>query len=248
MLTEKIKNQIIEHAKTSNTEVCGVIKFLNDDFYIERKENLVNSATEFLMNFDSKNNIVAYYHSHIKFDQLSEADKIVSERIGLPCVVYNKQTNSFHQYNPQGAKIKYTGRPFVLGFADCLLLVKDYYFYDLNIKLKSEAEILKKLVSEQEYIELSQKRFIDEGETLRNKDDYLKKYFENNGFRQVEKFKKNDVLITRTKQFDFPIHCLIYLGNNNVLHHPGDGISKVESLSNEMKKWVIYVMRHYLYD
>jgi proteasome lid subunit RPN8/RPN11 len=248
MLTEDIKNEIMQHANTSNMEVCGLIKKIDDNLTIEKKENLINSATEFLMDFNSKNNTIAYYHSHIKYDQISEADKIVSERLGLTCIVYNKSTNTFHQYDPQNIKIKYTGRPFVLGFADCSLLVQDYYFHDLNIKLASEAEILKKLVSEEEFIELSKKRFIDEGETLKNKDDYLKKYFEYNGFREVTKIKKNDVLICRTKQFDFPIHCLIYLGENKVLHHPGDGISKVESLSSELKKWVIYVMRHNIYD
>jgi proteasome lid subunit RPN8/RPN11 len=248
MLTEEIKSKIIEHANTSNNEVCGLLIHSESGLDIQKTENLINSATEFMMNLDSSSDIAAYYHSHINFDAISEADKIVSERLGLGCVVYNKQSGSFHTYSPTGYKIQYTGRPFLLGFADCLWLVKDYYCHDLNIHLCPELEVLKNSVSEEEYNEMASKRFINEAESLKNKDDYLKKYFEHNGFRRVSDLKKNDVLITRTEKFNFPIHCAVYLGKDTILHHPGDGISTTERLSNGYKKWVTYIMRHNLYD
>lgn len=248
MLTEEIKNQIIEHANTSNNEVCGFLVRTDGELAIEKKENLINSATEFMMGLNSHSDIVAYYHSHIDFNAISEADKIVSERLGLACIVYNKQSGSFYIYNPNSYKIQYTGRPFLLGFADCLWLVKDYYCHDLNIHLCPELEALKSNVSEEEFNEMASKRFIDEAESLKNKDNYLKKYFEYNNFRQVYDLKKNDILIMRTEKFNFPIHCAVYLGKDTILHHPGDGISITERLSNGYKKWVIYIMRNNLYD
>ena len=248
MLTEEIKNQIIEHANTSNNEVCGFLVHTDKGIETQKKENLINSATEFMMNLNERSNIAAYYHSHINFDTISEADKIVSERLGLSCIVYNKQSGSFYIYNPNSYKIQYTGRPFLLGFADCLWLVKDYYCHDLNIHLCPELEVLKNTVSEEEYNEMANKRLIDEAECLKDKDNYLKKYFEYNGFRQVSDLKKNDVLIMRTEKFNFPIHCAVYLGKDIILHHPGDGISTTERLSNGYKKWVIYIMRNNLYD
>ena len=248
MLTEEIKSKIIEHANTSNNEVCGLVVHSESGLGIQKTENLINSATEFMMNFDNQSNVAAYYHSHINFDAISEADIIVSERLGLPCVVYNKQSGSFYTYNPNSYKIQYTGRPFLLGFADCLWLVRDYYSHDLNLHLCPELEVLKNNVSEEEYNQIASKRFINEVDPLKDKDDYLKKYFEHNGFRQTYDLKKNDVLIMRTEKFNFPIHCAVYLGKDIILHHPGNRPSLTEKLSNQHKKWVIYIMRHNLYD
>jgi proteasome lid subunit RPN8/RPN11 len=248
MLTEELKNQIIEHANTSNNEVCGFLLYTDNGIEIQKKENLINSATEFMMDVNGQSNVAGYYHSHIDFDNISDADIIVSERLGLPCVVYNKQSGSFHVYSPNSYKIQYEGRPFLLGFADCLWLVKDYYAHDLNLHLCPELEVLKNNVSEEDYNETASKRLLDEEGALKGKDDYLKRYFEHNGFRQVSNFKKNDVLIMRTKRFDFPIHCAIYLGGDMILHHPGNKTSLIEKLSNQHKKWVIYIMRHNLYD
>ena len=95
---------------------------------------------------------------------------------------------------------------------------------------------------------MANKRLIDEAECLKDKDNYLKKYFEYNGFRQVSDLKKNDVLIMRTEKFNFPIHCAVYLGKDIILHHPGNRPSLTEKLSNQHKKWVIYIMRNNLYD
>lgn len=248
MLTEEIKGQIIEHANSSNNEVCGFLLYTDNGLQLKKQENLIDSATEFMMKIDQQSDFAAYYHSHIDFDSISDADIIVSERLGLPCIVYNKQSGSFHVYNPNSYKIQYTGRPFLLGFADCLWLVKDYYAHDLNIHLCPELEVLKNSVSEEEYNEMANKRLLDEAEALKGKEDYLKRYFEYNGFREVNNLKKNDVLIMRTEKFNFPIHCGIYLGEDKILHHPGDGISTIERLSNQYKKWVIYIMRNGLYD
>ena len=90
-------------------------------------------------------------------------------------------------------------------------------------------------------------RFSNEAEAVKD-NTYIKTYFEMNGFKQVSNLKKNDVLIMRTKHFNFPIHCAVYLGNDMILHHPGNKPSLIEKLSNQHKKWVIYIMRHHLYD
>jgi len=245
MLNLEIKHEIINHALSSPNEVCGFIKMQGDILVIEKKENILNSATQFMME-GIDGDTVAYYHSHIDYDRISREDEIVSERLGLPCIVYNKNSNTFHQYNPNGLKIQYTERPFVLGFADCLWLVKDYYSYNLNIDLASEQEIIKNNASQEEYDILVKQRCINEVDFLKTRSDYLKKYFELNGFKGVESPKKNDILITRTANYNFPIHCMIFLGGDKVLHHPGNSISKEERLSRLQKKWVIYTMRHNL--
>jgi len=245
MLNSEIKSQIIEHASLSDNEICGFIKFQGESFIVERKDNLLNSATEFMME-GITSDVVAYYHYHIDYDTISKADEIVSERLGLPSIIYNKRTNTFHQYNPTGIKIQYTERPFVLGFSDCLWLVKDYYLYNLNINLVSEQEVIKNNASQEEYDILVKQRCIDEADFLKTRSDYLKRYFELNDFRKVENLKKHDILITRTAKYKFPIHCMIYLGNDKVLHHPGNSFSKEEKLSSQQKKWVIYTMRHNL--
>jgi len=247
MLTEEIKLQIIKHADSSNNEVCGFLAYTDEGIEVQKKENLINSATEFMMKVDEQSDYAAYYHSHIDFDQISDADMIVSERLGLTCIVYNKQSGTFHTYSPNGYRIQYEGRPFLLGFADCFWLVKDYFCHDLNIHLTPEQEVLKENLSKEQYELAMVQRFSNEAEVLRT-NDYLKTYFEMNGFRQVSNLKKNDVLIMRTKDFNFPIHCAVYLGDDTILHHPGNNLSLTEKLSKQHKKWVIYIMRHHLYD
>lgn len=247
MLTEEIKGQIIEHANSSNNEVCGFLIYTDQGIQVQKKENLINSATEFMMKIDEQVKYAAYYHSHIDFDSISDADIIVSERLGLSCIVYNKQSGSFHIYSPNSYKIQYTDRPFLLGFADCFWLVKDYFCHDLNIHLIPETQLLKENLSKEQYESAMTQRFSNEAEAVKD-NTYLKTYFEMNGFKQVSNLKKNDVLIMRTKHFNFPIHCAVYLGNDMILHHPGNKPSLIEKLSNQHKKWVIYIMRHHLYD
>lgn len=244
MLTEDLKAQIIQHADESKYEVCGYLISSAGQITVEKKENLINSATEFLME-GSDDNIVAYYHSHVDYNNISEADKIVSERLKLECIVYDKKSETFHTYTPNGYRIKYTERPFLLGFADCVWLVKDYYLSDLNVTLCSESEALKRAgISEEECDFLISKRCVNESALLEERPTYLRRYFEINNFREVQDFKKHDVLICRTAGSNFPIHCMIYLGNGNVLHHPSDSASKIEKLSKQQKRWVIYIMRH----
>jgi proteasome lid subunit RPN8/RPN11 len=169
MLTEEIKGQIIEHANSSNNEVCGFLIYTDQGIQVQKKENLINSATEFMMKIDEQVKYAAYYHSHIDFDSISDADIIVSERLGLTCIVYNKQSGSFHVYSPNSYKIQYTDRPFLLGFADCFWLVKDYFCHDLNIHLIPETQLLKENLSKEQYESAMTQRFSNEAEAVKDK-------------------------------------------------------------------------------
>ena len=117
---------------------------------------------------------VAYYHSHESSSEFSDEDRIVSEAIKLPAILFNKSGGDFKIYRPNGNRIPYDGRPFIVGYADCLILVKDYYKNQLNIDLISEFDFIQKGdFTAQEKDVLSKARF---SEDLNEKFTEITKY------------------------------------------------------------------------
>lgn len=60
------------------------------------------------------------------------------------------------------------------------------------------------------------------------------------GFIQVslDNIKPDDVIITNS-----PVHLLIYLGENKVLHHPICQLSRKENINQEMLDNIKYIVR-----
>lgn len=250
MLTEQVKLKIKNHSFSENGECCGYLFLNNGDVDVEQKKNLLNSKDAFLME-NSEYSPIAFYHSHEDSSDFSDLDKIVSERIKLPSVLFNKKNEEFKIYNPTGNRIPYEGRPFSLGYSDCLTLVQDYYKNQLNLDLVPEFSFIKSLLNESAEKELCLKcrfqenfyKIYDEISRKNNiSDNWLKKYFELNGFFEVKEPKKNDVILINSEE-KIATHCIIFLSQNIILHHPVNRLSRKEIFSDFYKSRINCIMR-----
>jgi len=251
MLTDKVKFNIEKHSEESENECCGYIYFKDGNYHIEKKENLNPSPSSFFMEPPSNAYTVAYYHSHDSSSDFSEEDKMVSESTKLPAVLFNKGNRSFNLYAPHLSRIPYEGRPFLLGYSDCLTLIKDYYSNQLNIGFKSEANYANHLGLDIKDTKKCIKARYTSGfnQSLREilgEKDWLKNYLEYNNFYQVSEFKEKDVLLIASENESYSTHCILYLGKNRILHHPVNRKSKIETISDFYLKRTLFIMRHEL--
>lgn len=255
MNLDSIIQKMVEHAKTSENECCGYIyKLENGDLEIEKKDNIAKSSIEFSM-FGPQNIPCAYYHSHENSSEFSTEDILVSESLGLCSILVNKSNEEVKIYYPNGQKIPYEGRPFLLGYADCLVLTRDYYKHQLNIILNDEFKFINQLnLTNVQKINLSKNRFehnFAENFTLISKElgfeNWILEFFKWNNFRIVKDLKRNDILIF-SENNKVPHHCAVYLGENKILHHKINQNSCIEKYSEGLKKKTALILRHSNYD
>lgn len=240
-ITEEIKESIKKHAlEEFPNECCGLI--INNDNNIKalRCKNISDYPTEhFIINpkdylrAESIGKIIAYYHSHSNNNpDFSKADIIVSENSKIPAILFTN--NELKTYNPKNIKTPYEGRPFQPYFFDCFSLVKDYYSRELNINLTE--------LKCQEREEISKWPNV----SYNNSSNFtLKNHFLSNNFIEIKgKYKKHDILLCRPLGIKCASHCIIYLGNNMVLHQLLNSISKKELLLEYWKNRIVNIMRH----
>tara|TARA_Y100000592_G_scaffold49641_1_gene78632 strand:+ start:6991 stop:7326 length:336 start_codon:yes stop_codon:yes gene_type:complete len=107
-LTQYVKSDITQHAKSElPNECCGII-YESDNEY--KSKRCINSAGDKRNNFritaaqyieaSKLGKIIAYYHSHTedKIGVFSDADKKVSRAHGLPLVMYCVSNEKFLEY------------------------------------------------------------------------------------------------------------------------------------------------------
>lgn len=247
-LTDRIKKKIKQYS-LSNKEVenCGLLLNNGKSILIIKLKNESKNPTEhFLISPKSikkvqkKSQIIGFWHSHPD-GEFNEIDKAVSEKTGLISIIYDIPNDSFIQYEPQGLEIPFENRPFLLGVLDCYELVKDFYSRNLNIllpDLKHEARYVNENWAESKYLQKYNNEYYGG----------LRDFFLNNGFREVSGEPiKYDILLLKLPTLKTPIHCAIYLGDNNVLHHMPYELSKKEFYSSVLKKRTCNILRHKLY-
>lgn len=249
-LNDTIKSEIKQHALNENpNECCGfIIEDKNSkNITINKCKNISKnplisfkiSSQEYLSTKEI-GEILSIYHSHPGDSfQFSELDKKISEAFNLKNIVYLIKKDDFIEYIPQGYENPYVGRQYYTGIFDCYTLVQDYFKRELNINI-NDLPILEypmRLIDEKYVL----KKF----STIENIIDYSKKHAENNDFIEIsnQNLKKHDLLILKNSGHGLPIHILIYLGNNNILHQTRE-TSLIEEYNTDFKKRVIHALRH----
>ena len=226
----KNKNQIKKHAtQQSPKECCGLIVF-NDRVEIVQAKNLSESPNQHFF-IDPKSYLYAshlgeikgIYHSHLNNPKFSEMDKQNSERTKLWNVLYNITDDSFHSYWPKNYKYKYCGRAFQIGIMDCYTLVQNYYEAELKVKLKKYTR---------------EENWSKEAPILFNKE------FSKNGLVEVKNPRKHDIITIKGPNEKIATHLLIYLGNNEILHHPRFGESTIEIYSSIYRRLTEKILRY----
>ncbi len=241
-IQNKITNLFIEQ--------CGLVLSDEAGITVEACENISSSPEkDFLISkkqiqeVAKDKEIIAYYHSHPDDNIPSVQDHIVSAKLKIPCLIHNNRNGEISQTLPPDSSYipNFTQRPFIPGFLDCSDLVKDYYEKALNIllprlehpiKYMSWPEIKQNWDSLQEYNKADYNFFLD--------------YFLANGFGEIDKknLRENDIILCRAEEIAAPIHALIYLGGDRILHHPSERESLIENYNRFYKKLSVKYLRY----
>lgn len=232
ILDKSIKNKIRLHAlKESPRECCGLIILTGNGFVVHETNNsslLPNffrvDPVDYLRASD-KGKIVAAYHSHTNDNEsFSEFDKFNSINHGLTYILYSLKNNALTQFSPEYSTFNaYVGRKFEIGKTDCFSLVKDFYFYELGIELLE---------------------YHRDGNWRSYLSELFDKHYENDGFTEVNDYKKYDCILFRSRKNKPSSHISIYLGDDLILHQPFRSYSRIETLTDKHKKLISKVIRH----
>lgn len=241
ILNKKIKSDIKKHAlKEKPKECCGLVFESNGSLNIQACSNTSEipekhfsiSPRDYLK-ATQKGSIKAVYHSHLSNnDRFSPNDILHSRAHQLPFLLYCHGRDSFSTFHPQKNKTFLYDRIFKIGESDCYTFVKEYYS-NLGIKLagynnlgndwhKKNPNLIQDLFS-------------------LNKNDPNLPISE---LSPKSEFKKHDVLVFEFIKGAGANHVAVYLGNNQIMHHPRNKYLCIESLSNIYKNKIITIYRH----
>lgn len=232
-LNNLIKEKISEFCQDKENESCGFILENNKVFPAKNIHDIPSKYFKISLDEFRKaeqiSRVIAVYHSHPsgKTD-FSDADKIASETLKIPFVLY--VNGDFFVYQPHNYQIPLVGRDFLLGSLDCLTLVIDYYREKLNIVLPDISHPYRFKFSEWESCQ-------EENSSI------LVDYFKRNHFIEVHQPCKHDIILIKTPKIKYPIHCLIYLGEGKILHHPYEGKSEIRGYTSGFKKFKTHVFK-----
>lgn len=119
------------------------------------------------------------------------------------------------------------GRPYVPGVCHCFKLVRDFYALNFGIEIGDYAIPMDWNANELNLIEMIHER---EG-------------FEKVADWSLKTLRPGDVLAVAVRSRN-PNHFCIYVGGNEILHHPLDELSRVETLRDFWRMATCYVLRH----
>lgn len=230
-----LKQRVIELA-ASPLEICGF--FYRDHEGQARLHECRNVAAEPATEFEIANDdyiaalnlgtILGIYHSHPARGQgptsFSEADLECAEEQALPFYLYDAEGREWHEFLPSTYKVDLIARPFCLGFDDCYSLVRNHFRQRHRLYLSDYDRDESFLHEEQGVIMASFRR---EGFVLGS----------------LETLQPEDILMFRTDKA-LPQHFAVFKGQQMMLHHPQNALSREEQLSGRWLSRLDCVFRH----
>ena len=226
-----ILDKILKHAKEElPKEACGLIViFKGKEKYIECKNLAETSEDNFYIDpadyaqCEDMGEIIKIVHSHpVTNPNPSQSDMVGIEKSGIPWIIINPVTGQSTETSPSGYKAPLIGRVFVHGILDCYTMIRDYYNFELDIKLPD--------FHRDNY-------WWEKGQNL------YEENFGKAGFTQVDDLKKNDVIIM-TNGSSTPNHSAIYMGDGKILHHVQGRLSSKDAYGGYWLKNTWKVIRH----
>ena len=232
MLREKLTDAIRQHAAAEYpNECCGVIvQCGHRQHYIPCHNDAGSPEEQFLMrdsdyrSAEAQGEIIMIIHSHPDVPVLipSETDRIQCDYSGLEWGIISWPEGDFCTFSPRADR-DYTGRPWVLGHADCWSLIMDYHRREFGIVLKNWSVPYE---------------WWKDGKENRYEDHW---YAE--GFREVQHLQPGDMVMMRIGS---PVtnHAAVYLGNNLILHHNFGNLSARVPYGQHFRDRTVRIVRH----
>ena len=240
ILTYNIKQKIKEHAnKFSNEEVCGIV--FENGMVLECKNIAANKRNVFQINpldyiiaEKSGHKIAAIYHSHVNLNyEFSEYDKLNSNNLKIPYILYNLKIDDFKEYYPGEEKFcDFIGLDFRPNA--CLWLIKELYVKKFKIAINISKDDRDIIDAEPEKIHIKHPLLFDK--ILKENSDF---YLVNKNFPQ-----KYDIIAFNYFNKPFVHHLGLYLENDTFLHHPRNVKSRIDVYDEEYKKRTVSIYRH----
>lgn len=233
MLEYTILKEIKEYSETSpDREICGFVVFSEGRALFQKAKNISPDNRQFkirsrdYLKAKTESLILYVVHSHIDSDSSpSEIDKQKSDSSGYKFLIYSVISKDFSYYEPSNHSLKYVDRNFNFGSKDCFGLARDYYFEEFGILIRDYPR--------NEFWKNTNPNLIVDN-------------FRNEGFREIEEkeIRKNDIILIEDPRTGIVCHILIYMGNNEILHHPNGRKSMLEVYSDKYKKVSRIFLRH----
>jgi len=235
ILNNSIKKKIRTHAvEEKPKECCGLIISTDDGLstYKTKNSSLLSNFFKVdphdYLSATRLGKIVAVYHSHTDDNEtFSEFDKFNSVSHGLTYILYSLKNNALTQFSPEYSTFNaYVGRKFEIGKTDCFGLVKDFYEFELNIKMGS---------------------FYRDEKFKLHLEEYFNMFLKNFGFYTVEAncLQKYDCIFFGKRPGSSPPHHMgLYLGDDLILHQPEKNYSRIEEYTDRHKKFTNHILRH----
>jgi len=243
MLSNSIKETIKKHAlKEMPKECCGVLVEGEGEVVAfpcrnvsEKPEKHFSILPTDYLKASNEGRVKAIYHSHNSTnDKFSPNDILNSKGHDLPFVLYCSLKDSFSTFDPKKSKTFLYDRIFKIGETDCYTVVKEYY-KDLGIELSD------KPLSRTDHTWHQQNpRLIQELFDL-NKNNPNLPIME---LPASTKLKKHDVLVFEFIKGAGPNHVAVYLGNDEIMHHPRNKYLCIQPLNKTLIKTISKIYRH----
>lgn len=219
-----MKNKILNHAKKcGETECCGFV--IDNKTYMPCK-NISPTPTETFeispddwIQAETLGEITAIVHSHPNGTPiLSESDQIHQQQTAVDWwLVCDNQIHKFRFIKPL------LGREFEHGKTDCLTIVRDAYML-AGIDLPDYER-------EDDWWHNGQNLYLD--------------LLPENGFERVdaEDVQEGDVILVCLGS-ETPNHAAVYIGNQYILHHCPDRLSKRDLYGGFWRNYTHSIWRH----
>ncbi len=238
-MNTRVKQTIIDHALSSpDEEVCGLVYHTERDVVAYPCANVAPDGPTEDFQIDpqayaaaaSLGKVCGVYHSHRAAGSgavFSEADLDMAVELGLPWYLYAVGPRQWAAYVPPTYHVNPVGQPFIFGCFDCLEAVRVHYRQTLGIHLTDH--------DRDETFRTSQPNAILDGIAAEG--------FINVGDDPLV-MQPHDVLLFHTRSRRYPHHLGVYMGCNRMLHHPADGLSRIDDLSPAWFRELVGVLRH----
>lgn len=178
-----------------------------------------------------KGKVVGVWHTHVnRSPEPSEADKAGCEASEVPWhIVAIWKTEGGFEFSepavltPCGFEAPYLGRQYVFGVFDCWALARDFYRREFNIVMRDYPRI---------------EDFWDKGF------DFFGDNWEVEGFLRVsDQPQYGDIFLIQTGGGEID-HIAIYIGDEMILHHMRNRLSKRDIYGGFWKKHTRFHLRH----
>ena len=232
MISDKLMAQIFDHVKAEYPkEACGIIcqkSRVKKYFPCHNASSTPTEHFELLPDdyavAEDWGTPITIVHSHCgdgATTQPSELDRLQCDETGIDWVIVSWPEGDVRTIRPRGDR-ELTGRPFVLGHADCWSLIMDYYRQKHGIELHNYSV---------------ERHWWEQGENL---------YMDNwqaEGFIEIDGPAKDGDMVIMQVQADVPNHAGVLVENGMLLHHLYGQLSQIIPYGDYWRDRTVKIVR-----